>query len=79
MLLREEYSAFAEKINREVAWNMWSVDLFILVVISIVVPPFSASYMVGSLLFFNTHLASILFSLPSLLIRRVSERREAGG
>ncbi len=50
MLLRKEYRAFAEDINRSMAWSPWAADMLFFYAMTLVAPPLSAAVMVRPLL-----------------------------
>ena len=45
-LLRKQYKEFAEKINAALAWNVYSMEIIFFYLVTIVIPPFSATLMV---------------------------------
>ena len=46
MLLRKEYRAFAEDINRSMAWSPWAADMLFFYAMTLIAPPLSAAVMV---------------------------------
>jgi hypothetical protein len=59
MLLRDEYKAFAEEVNRSVAWNPLSCEMMCYYALATIIPPLAATIMVRV----SSQLISLLISL----------------
>ena len=82
MLLAQQYSSFAKKINQEMSWPEWSWEIVTFYMMVFLLPPFSAYFMVSCLsvayYFAYYYLYQLLFHFTKIALAAHEKGRKLG-